>query len=258
MRVATRRLRSALATYRPLLDQQRTEPLRDELKWLGEVLGGPRDAEVLRDRLRGLVDEQPDELVMGPVKRRIDLELNARHKTAHANLIDELNGERYLRLLDDLDALVTDPPLTARARRPAKRVLAARVGHAARRVDRAAQAADAAETAELRDHALHEVRKSAKRARYAAESAAPVAGKPATRLAKRMEALQEVLGEHQDSVASRATLRELGIAAYGAGENGFTFGLLHGQEARRADAARRAYEPALRRASASKVRRWTG
>jgi CHAD domain-containing protein len=35
MRVATRRLRSALATYRPLLDRERTDPVRQELKWLG-------------------------------------------------------------------------------------------------------------------------------------------------------------------------------------------------------------------------------
>jgi CHAD domain-containing protein len=45
MRVATRRLRSALATYRQLFDAQRTEPVRQELAWLGTALGKPRDAE---------------------------------------------------------------------------------------------------------------------------------------------------------------------------------------------------------------------
>ena len=52
MRVGTRRLRSHLATFRPFLDQRRTEPLRDELKWLGQELGRLRDSEVLADRLR--------------------------------------------------------------------------------------------------------------------------------------------------------------------------------------------------------------
>ena len=33
MRVAVRRLRSTLATYRRLLDEDLTEPIRDELKW---------------------------------------------------------------------------------------------------------------------------------------------------------------------------------------------------------------------------------
>jgi CHAD domain-containing protein len=44
-------------------------------------------------------------------------------------------------------------------------------------------------TPQERDQGLHEVRESAKRARYAAESAVPVSGKPATRLAERMESL---------------------------------------------------------------------
>ena len=39
MRVATRRLRSALATFRGRFDREVTDPLRDELKWLGGVLG---------------------------------------------------------------------------------------------------------------------------------------------------------------------------------------------------------------------------
>jgi hypothetical protein len=34
-------LRSALATYRPLFDPQRTEPTRQELAWLGTALGKP-------------------------------------------------------------------------------------------------------------------------------------------------------------------------------------------------------------------------
>lgn len=51
MRVATRRLRSALSTFRPLLDREVTDPLRDELRWLAAVLGAARDAEVLHARL---------------------------------------------------------------------------------------------------------------------------------------------------------------------------------------------------------------
>ena len=51
MRVATRRLRSALATFRPLLDRTRTDPLREELRWLAGVLGAARDAEVMHARL---------------------------------------------------------------------------------------------------------------------------------------------------------------------------------------------------------------
>src|SRR5690348_9101964 len=44
MRVATRRLRSALATFRPFLARATTDPFRDELRWLGGELGPVRDA----------------------------------------------------------------------------------------------------------------------------------------------------------------------------------------------------------------------
>ena len=39
MRVAVRRLRNALATYRPLFVREQSEPVREELKWLAAELG---------------------------------------------------------------------------------------------------------------------------------------------------------------------------------------------------------------------------
>jgi CHAD domain-containing protein len=103
---------------------------------------------------------------------------------------------------------------------------------------------------------LHDVRKAAKRARYAAESVVAVFGKPAVRLATRMEKLQETLGEHQDSVVARQVIRELAVAAAGAGENGFTFGLLYAREADIARSAQRTYRSASRAAANNRVRRW--
>ena len=51
-RVATRKLRSNLRTFAPLLDVEWTEPLRAELGWLAMGLGAVRDREVLLQRLR--------------------------------------------------------------------------------------------------------------------------------------------------------------------------------------------------------------
>src|SRR5512139_1689251 len=47
LRVAIRRLRSALATFRPLVDREVTDPLREELQWVAVLLGEARDAEVM-------------------------------------------------------------------------------------------------------------------------------------------------------------------------------------------------------------------
>jgi hypothetical protein len=47
---------------------------------------------------------------------------------------------------------------------------------------------------------------------------------------RRAKRVQEELGRHQDSVMAREVLRRLGAQAFLEGENGFTFGLLHGLE----------------------------
>ncbi len=234
MRVAARRLRSALATYRRLLDREVTEPLRDELKWLGGVLGPVRDAEVIRDHLRTELDEQPDELVVGPVRQRLDGTLGGEHGAAHERALEELSSPRYLALLDALER-ITDAIGGERAGKKAPKVLAKEVGRAHRRMTRMLDQALASRGQD--DHLLHEVRKAAKRARYAGESAAPVLGADATALAVRMEEGQEVLGAHQDSVVVRDLLRRLGDAADAAGEPSFTYGRLHALEERRGDEA---------------------
>jgi CHAD domain-containing protein len=255
MRVATRRLRSALATFRPLLDRSVTDPVRDELRWLGVALGGARDAEVQAARLTASVDQVPAELVLGPVRRRIVLELQAKQRAAAVVLDDALRDQRYFALLDRLDRLVDEPPLTEPALASATDVVPALVGRAVRRVRRLSRVP--AGVGVDRDHRLHEVRKAAKRARYAAEAAVPVGGRTAQRLAARMEDLQEVLGEHQDAVTSQAVLRDLGVAAFAAGENGFTFGLLLGRESAAAHAAEDRYPVSLRRAIRPRLLRWT-
>src|SRR4051812_13919811 len=52
MRTSTRRLRSALRTFRDLVEADWARPLEAELKWLAEVLGAVRDLDVLHERLR--------------------------------------------------------------------------------------------------------------------------------------------------------------------------------------------------------------
>ena len=51
-RVATRRLRSDLATFAPLLDEAWVEKVRAELAWVAGELGAARDADVLLARLQ--------------------------------------------------------------------------------------------------------------------------------------------------------------------------------------------------------------
>ena len=256
MRVATRRLRSALRSFRPLLDREVTGPLRDELRWLAAVLGEARDAEVLHARLRELVAAEPEHLVVGPVLARIDDELGRRYADAHAAAVRELDGERYLRLLDSLDTLVTAPPFQQQAAGRATTVLPGVVRKVDRALQRSLDEARASDPGDARDLLLHEARKEAKQARYLAESVAPVFGAPARTWAKAVTRLQEALGEHQDGVVTREALQGLAARAAAAGEDAFTYGRLHALEQFVADGAVSSWPQAAKDAGRPKLRRW--
>jgi CHAD domain-containing protein len=129
------------------------------------------------------------------------------------------------------------------------------VRRAVRSLDRSVRAASKAE-GEARDLLLHEVRKSAKQARYAAESTIPVLGKPAKAFAAAATRLQEVLGEHQDSIVATQRLRVLAEHAHVLGESAFTYGVLHAFEGQRAARAQEQYDVARRAAKATPLRRW--
>ncbi|MEU6892144.1 CYTH and CHAD domain-containing protein [Streptomyces sp. NPDC046557] len=230
MRVATRRLRSALATYSPVLDRTATDPLRAELRWLAGELGADRDQEVLRERLRTRLGEVDVTLLLGPVRARLRVWDTARRAETRLRVLAALDSQRYLTLLDSLDALLADPPLRRAAARPAEKVLAKAVRRDHDRLARRIERALTQDPGHPRDLALHQARKAAKRARYAADAAAPALGKRAEHLAKATKKVQTLLGDHQDSVVAREALRGLAVQAAGAGETAFTWGLLHGRE----------------------------
>ena len=266
MRVATRRLRSALATFRPMLDRTVTDPLRDELKWIAGELGGARDAEVLRMRLLDEIAREPEDLVFGPIAARIEEELRADHRKAHDALIEALNSDRYFRLLDQLDELVATPPWTELANDRADKVLTRLVRKSYRRVQRLVSAGPPAHPAGAalgagagsasKDEWYHEIRKASKRMRYAAEAVQSVFGQDAKSTAEAAEALQEVLGEHQDSVVARSALRDLGARIHLDGDNAFTIGRLHALEQTRGDEAVAEFKPAWAALSKKKMLRW--
>ncbi|MFJ9832523.1 CHAD domain-containing protein [Streptomyces sp. NPDC101169] len=237
MRVATRRMRSTFRTFRTVLDPAVTTPVAAELKWLARELGADRDQEVLAERLTNALDELPGELVLGPVPQRVAAWAEARHGSTRGHLLAILDSARHQALLDTLDALLADPPLRGKAARKPAKVLAKAVRKDLAKVARLITQALDLPPGQERDVALHEARKKAKRTRYAAEAAIPALGSPATALAKSMKSLTSLLGDHQDSVMARHTLREFAAVAHAAGESTFTYGLLYGREERRAAAA---------------------
>ena len=200
MRVAGRRVRAVLGTYRGLFDRRRTAPLRVEVKWLVDELGHPRDLEVLRGRL---------DLLLGGEDARIGADIDAEHEAAHRAAVEAMTSSRYFSLVDSLRHLVEAPPWSPRAGKPARKQLRAALIEDVRRLQRAV--AEAGRTVEVHDRALrlHDVRKAAKRIRYSVEAVVPVFGADAERFATRLADLQDVLGEHHDTVVTRLEVLRL-------------------------------------------------
>lgn len=247
MRIATRRLRSALATFAPILEQGTTESLREDLRWLGVALGGARDAEVLHARLLAeLATLRHDELV-GPVKERMDLSFGAEYAEGRRAALDALDSPRCSRLLTDLEGLAREPPMLASGGLRATEVVPELLRRDTRRFTRATKLVVHEHDPAARDEALHEARKKAKRLRYLAESVIPVYGKRARKVMSRAKKVQEALGVHQDAVMARARLAALATEAQEAGEPAATYARLSELEAAAAARAEGEYVAVLPR-----------
>lgn len=214
-RVAARRLRSDLGTFAPILDSAWARPLRDELRWLGNEAGAVRDADVLRLRLADRFATLPATDAAASVLLLGRLE-HARSR-ARTRLLHSMSTDRYDSLIDALISATREPRLVADdpeiASRQARRVVAELVRKRWRRLKQAVDAVDA----DSSDKDLHDVRILAKRCRYAAEAAAKVFGRDARRFSRAIAELQDVLGEHQDTVAAEAWLHGAAKAVPSAG-----------------------------------------
>jgi len=193
-RVATRRTRALVRATKPVLGE-RLAPLADELGWLAGKLGAVRDLDVLIAHLRDEaehVDEEADGAES--VVAALEDEREARRD----ELLAALDSDRYLELLRSFGAAIKElPEIGGDVRALALAEL--------RRLEKAASSVNA----DSSDEQLHKLRIRAKRARYAGELAALTGGKKLARYVEAVTEVQDVVGEHQDSVVAEAKLREL-------------------------------------------------
>ncbi|MFI1919475.1 CHAD domain-containing protein [Nocardia sp. NPDC020380] len=230
MRVATRRLRSVLRSYRRIMQRKPIGEITDELRWLAGLLGVARDAEVRADRFEALLCEKPasfDEKTVPLGEKsaprpdfgaRLVADERRFYAGAHAAVVDAFDNRRYRALTDRLHGMIAQPPLRgAHADEPAREVFATVLKHDLRDLRRLVRMEPALSEEDRVEH-LHDIRKAAKRLRYSAEAAADVLGDPATDLARNAKRLQTVLGDHRDAIEALQTLR---THAADAGESGY-------------------------------------
>jgi CHAD domain-containing protein len=207
MRVAIRRMRVALRINPDLPGPAGTE-LRGELGWLGGELGVVRDLDVLSGRLAtaanslGAADQDGAAEVLAA--------LHDSRVAGRGTLTATLDDQRYRNLLRALAKQVRSSAAPSNEQLSADPLALLR--RPLRKLRREAAAIGTYPT----DEQLHILRIRGKRLRYAAELAFGSCGrrqrKPLRQLIGAAKDLQEVLGDHHDTVTAERWLRESCVA----------------------------------------------
>ena len=224
-RVATRRTRSLLRSARAqLADPDRAERIRDELRWLADLLGEVRDRDVLIAYLVQELGSIEEAAAFGAILELLDAE----REDARKEVLAALDSSRYRGLLAELER----PP----ALRDGERLETG----AAAEYERLRKAVKRLGP-DPKDEELHRLRIRAKRVRYASEAV----GKSS--FAACAKELQVILGEHQDAAVAEQRIRELLVKVRGTGRTAFAGGRLLERQRHRRASARAAWPKAWKR-----------
>lgn len=208
-RKAVRRLRSALAAYRPFFDADAVRHLRTVYQAWGRELGVARDVEVRIAAGSRFLDWDGSD----PAARDLLAQLRTEYWSAHRRLaqvgVSIEAAERRAELAAFLDA----PPFTEKAHRETKRGVRRRL---VKEGDRVMGRADAVAVGPGDLATLHELRKAARRLRYAVEAVTrpPVGlfGAKAVALSGAAERIHDLLGDHRDFLAFARDAERAGVS----------------------------------------------
>ncbi|GJL59386.1 MAG: hypothetical protein NPIRA03_22430 [Nitrospirales bacterium] len=195
MRVATRRMRAIVRAARGFFTPEWTGHIRQELGWVGSLLGEVRDWDVLLISLRQNFQDLSihEQRAFQSILKKFE----DQRSMARAQLLEGLRSDRYLHLLthfeDSLSRLPFQPsPLT--------------ISDLAKKAFHKVQDFVNASNSLFPKADLHRTRILLKRARYAIELAEPLFGKRGKRFLEQAKYTQDLLGHHQDAVVAEQRL----------------------------------------------------
>jgi CHAD domain-containing protein len=193
-RVAARRLRSLLKTFRPLLDARRRRSYRNDLRSYARALAEVRESDVRRDLLVPLSRRDSG---MSPSEfHRLSVQLESACHAARDALRRRLAEPSWAALSRALERHASSERLMRRHDAGLAEVLSL--------VDRSWRKPRRLLEAGPRDmEELHELRLALKHCRYALEAVASVEPETSDRLMRRLRAAQDRIGEHRDFVQAR-------------------------------------------------------
>jgi CHAD domain-containing protein len=198
-RVALRRIRSLLRTFRAVLEPEWASAARADMGWFSQLLGEVRNLDVLTLRITLHTEPDADPVALESLYGAVAMQRSdVTFRLAYARAMP-----RYGTVLNHVDRLVdAEPPFTDRAKddpRMAMGQYLRRPWHSVREATRRSHASPT-------EAHLHTLRIRSKELRYASELAAGVFGRHAARLATTAAAVQDRLGDHRDALAAEAFL----------------------------------------------------
>jgi inorganic triphosphatase YgiF len=206
MRVALRRLRSALRAFRSATGAELEAGVRDDLRWITRATGNARDLDVLATRTIPPMLEAYAQDDAAAFKRR----LGRRRSAARNEVRAALRSERYAKLVLALSRWLAESAHETGASQQSAKELAV---HALRKrhgkLMRAAQGVEAMSPEER-----HRVRIGVKRLRYVAEGFASLLRKGRVdAYLESLEKLQDDLGRANDAAVAERLLEALAAPA---------------------------------------------
>jgi inorganic triphosphatase YgiF len=210
LRVAARRLRSAISTFGPLLGEDEAEAVKTELRWLAQACDAARNLDVLAERIAEAAKG------MSPPPEGLDAlvaEVEAARGRASAEAADAARSGRFRRLMIDITAWIeTGGWLSDEEGRDVREQKA--TAFAAHALDRRRRKLRklARDLEKASDEARHDARIEAKKLRYASETFASLFAEKATsRFVARLKDLQEELGALNDAATAEPLLAGLDL-----------------------------------------------
>jgi len=209
MRVAVRRMRSALTLFRDAIPREVSRPWGEDMRWIGSQLGRARDLDVfLAEGMTGICNELPL-----PGGRRLEeLAEKRRAEIYEAEVRPMLDSERLEQFCTGLPKWLSarDWEQAALQKKQAKRLHSNIVSYARRILDKQERRVLSAGAYVDRSDAseMHQLRIECKKLRYAAEFFRPIfAG--TDEFIEHMKGLQDLLGVMNDVAVTRQLLDDL-------------------------------------------------
>jgi CHAD domain-containing protein len=207
MRVATRRMRSAMQLFRVFFKKDTIRAYRSRLSKIADALGEVRDLDVMIDKAQGFAEANPG-CDLTPLIEVWEKQLNKSRR----KLITQLDSKKFAHFVEDYYTFLVTPGMRARKIESLDGVSVYQVKHIAPRlILEQYEQVRAYETvlAQADLITLHALRIEFKRLRYALEFFEEVLGPEAKRVIKEVKIMQDHLGDLQDARVVGDILNEI-------------------------------------------------